>query len=60
MVSPRRKGNIAEKLIFAELIRYIVDHMHHIHVSFVHTNTNAIEAILRVGVVSQPSKSEYC
>ena len=41
-------------MIFAELLRCIVDRIYHIYMYFVHTN--AIETILRVGVVSPPSK----
>ena len=48
------KINIAEKLIFSELLRYIVDDIKHIQVSFVHTN--AIDTIVRVGGVSTQQK----
>ena len=48
------KINIAEKLIFADLLRYIVDDNKHIQVSFVHTN--AINTIFGVGGVSAQQK----
>ena len=48
--------NNAEKLIFAELLRCIVDLINPHHMSFIHANS--IETIVRVGVVSQPSKNE--
>ena len=49
---PAKKNN-AEKLIFAELLWCIVDHINHIYMYFV--LTNAIETISRVGVLSPPS-----
>ena len=42
------KTDNAEKLIFSELLRCIVDRINHIYMYFVHTN--AIWAIARVGV----------
>ena len=50
------KMNNAEKLMFAELLRCIVDGINHIHMSIVHTN--AIEALARVGMASPPIKNE--
>ena len=47
--------NIAEKLIFAELLTCIADRNNHFQMSFVHSN--AIKTIARVGVVSPPSKT---
>ena len=38
------------------VLRYIVDHIEHIQVSFVHTK--ATKTIVRVGVVSPPIKKE--
>ena len=54
MVSPPAKTNIAQKLTFVELLRYIVDHIKHIQVLFVHTNP--IETIVGVGGVSTQQK----
>ena len=48
--------NNADKLIFAELLRCIVDCTYHIQMSFVYTN--AIETVVGVGVVSPYSKNE--
>ena len=52
---PAKKNNV-KKLIFAELLRCMVDRINHIHMSFVHTD--AIEALARVGIVSPPIKNE--
>ena len=53
----------AENLVFAEILRCIVDCINHIYMYFLHTT--AIETIPRVGVVSPSSKknnaeSDFC
>ena len=52
---PAKTKNV-ETFIFAKLLRCTVDFINHIHMYFV--NTNAVEAISRVGGVSPPSKNE--
>ena len=58
MCLPSKKQEILKIFIFAELLRFIVDCVDHIHMCFV--STNVVETIVEVGVVSPPKQKEKC
>ena len=55
VASPPSKNRKKLKIIFADLLRCIVDHIIHIHIYFIYTNT--VEIIAGVNVVFPQSKN---